>query len=43
MLLLFVLIDNNDGLIRRVIGGVFGAVGGLLLVAVLIIICIWKR
>ena len=42
-MLLFILVDNNDEMTRRVIGGVFGAVAGVLfLVAtiVLIICCI---
>ena len=43
-LLLFILVDNNDDVTGRVIGGVFGAVAGVLFlvatVAVLIICCI---
>ena len=34
----FILIDNNDEMICRVIGGVFGAVGGLFLVAAIVLI-----
>ena len=37
-LLLFILVDNNDETICRVIGGVLGAVG-----VVLIVCGIWKR
>ena len=42
-MLLFILVDNNDELTRRVIGGVFGAVAGVLFLMstiVLIICCI---
>ena len=45
-MLLFILVDNNDDVTGRVIGGVFGAVGGVSLVVIIFIIiccCIRKR
>lgn len=40
-MLLFILVDNNDDVASRVIGGVFGAVGGVLLVATTIVLIVW--